>query len=66
MPETIFYRYLVVVLVRPNDNDGPEQEYEARVTAINELCARRVVLEQAWAAGLLVSRFFSVQCGGEI
>jgi len=59
-------RFNTKVLVRANseNNDSPEELMKVNVTALNELYARRQVLEQAWANGLVVKEFLSVQVKG--
>ena len=52
--------YRIIVLVRPDDQVGPEQPLKARVAARTKLEARRIVLECAWAIDLLVSQFLEI------
>lgn len=52
--------YHLVVVVRPNDQPGPECLRFAGVQAESPLQARREVLELAWASDLLVSYFVGV------
>jgi len=57
-------RYDLKILLRTAkpDPDCPSVKIvRSRVTADSEYDARRVVLERAWAQGLLVSQFLSVQ-----
>jgi len=49
------------VLVRPNDQEGPEGVVKIHITATSELMARRAALEGAWFNDMLVSRIVSIK-----
>ena len=59
-------RYNAEVLVRVDEPTGDDCRAESPIQAVNvtasdELLARRMILERAWANGLLVSRFISIR-----
>lgn len=63
-------RYHLRLVIRAH-NDSPRnelatQEVENRVTAEDELQARRMTLNRAYEQDLLVSRILSVVCKGPI
>lgn len=57
-------RYHFKFVIRPDTllsfEDYSERAIEGRITAETEYLARRLILERAWAQGLLISRFTSV------
>jgi hypothetical protein len=58
--------YLMTVVLRSDlpsgEEQGPEWEYQCtNVRALNEVEARRIVLEQSWKRGFLVSTIKDVK-----
>ncbi len=53
--------YRATVLVRPNDREGSEGVMTASAHARNEQHLKRILLEQIWANGRLLSRWLKIR-----